>query len=95
MDKKLVCIKYCPTRIMHGDFFTKRLQGALFRKQWDSIMNIDLSSKYHLGHRSVLKAMEEDDCEDPEVPYMEVPHTNLPVTSVLGKPSYKEILMSR
>ena len=58
-------------------------------------MNIDLSSKYHSGHRIVLKAVEEEDCEDPEVPRMEVPRTDLPVTSVLEKPSYKEILMSR
>ena len=25
VDKKLVCIKYCLTRIMHGDYFTKHL----------------------------------------------------------------------
>ena len=95
VDKKLVHIEYCPTRIMCRDFFTKPLQGALFREQRDSIMNIDPCSKYHAGHRSVLKAVEEEDYKNPELPRMEVPCFNLPVTGVLEKPSYKEILMSR
>ena len=32
MDKGEVTIEYCPTEDMLADFFTKPLQGALFRK---------------------------------------------------------------
>lgn len=34
--------------------YFKPLQGSLFYHMWDHIMNIDPSSKYHWGHRSVL-----------------------------------------
>lgn len=33
-------VKYCPTTEMLGDFFTKPLQGAAFRKFHDAILNI-------------------------------------------------------
>jgi hypothetical protein len=39
---------------MVADYFTKPLQGALFYKLRDYIMNIDPSSEFHSGHRSVL-----------------------------------------
>lgn len=58
-------IEYCPTLEMWGDFFTKSLQGVLFYKFRDLIMNIDPSSPYHSSHRSVLKN-EESVPEDPE-----------------------------
>ena len=35
VDKKEVSIEYCPTHSMLADFFTKSLQGALFRKYKD------------------------------------------------------------
>ena len=35
-------IKYCPTKEMLADFFTKPLQGTPFRKFRDTIMNFDL-----------------------------------------------------
>jgi hypothetical protein len=48
-------IEHCPTDKMVADFFTKPLQGTLFRKMRDYIMNIDPTSEYHSGHRSVLE----------------------------------------
>jgi len=35
-----VGIEYCPTGIMLRDFFTKPLQGSLFRKMWDVVMGL-------------------------------------------------------
>jgi hypothetical protein len=54
IDSKELKIKYCATDDMLADFFTKPLLGHKFRVLCDSIMNIDLSSEYHSGHRSVL-----------------------------------------
>ena len=48
-------IKHCPTLTMCADFFTKPLQGMLFYRLRDLIMNIAPESPYHLSHRSVLK----------------------------------------
>ena len=55
-------IEYCPTKQMVGDFFTKPLQGALFRNQRDYILNISPedgpdSMKPLSAHRSVLNPM--------------------------------------
>jgi hypothetical protein len=36
-----VTVEYCPTGIMRGDFFTKPLQGALFRKFRAEILNME------------------------------------------------------
>ena len=38
VNKKEVEIKYCPTTLMLGDYFTKPLQGNLFRRFRDVIM---------------------------------------------------------
>ena len=38
-----VDIKYMPTGEMIGDYFTKPLQGALFRKMRDQIQGIDMN----------------------------------------------------
>ena len=38
LTKKEVNIKYCPTTLMLGDYFTKPLQGNLFRRFRDVIM---------------------------------------------------------
>lgn len=59
VDSKTVKIEHCPTGDMLADFFTKPLQGHLFRKLRDQIMNIDSSSAYHSSHRSVLSVQEE------------------------------------
>jgi hypothetical protein len=38
VDKKEVEVKYCPTKLMLADYFTKALQGSLFRMFRDIIM---------------------------------------------------------
>ena len=38
IDKKEIKVEYCPTEQMLADFFTKPLQGGLFRKFRDVIM---------------------------------------------------------
>ena len=50
-----VLIKHCPTLTMRADFFTKPIQGMLFYRLCDLIMNIASESPYHSSHRSVLK----------------------------------------
>ena len=41
IEKKEVSVEYCPTGEMIGDFFTKPLQGAIFRKFRAQILNLD------------------------------------------------------
>jgi len=41
--KQELTVKYCPTEEMIGDYFTKPLQGALFRKFRDKIMGLSES----------------------------------------------------
>ena len=38
VDKKVVRIEYCPTTLMLADYFTKALQGNVFRRFRDVIM---------------------------------------------------------
>jgi hypothetical protein len=63
VDAGKIKIEYCATDEMLADFFTKPLQGIKFKVFRDQIMNIDLDSKYHSGHRSVL---ESEDCKEDE-----------------------------
>ena len=51
---------------MHADFFTKPLQGMLFYRLRDLIMNIAPESPYRSSHRSVLKDTGEgrNECND-------------------------------
>ena len=44
---------------MHADFFTKPLQGMLFYRLRDLIMNLAPENPYHSSHRSVLQDMDE------------------------------------
>jgi hypothetical protein len=60
VDAGKIKIEYCATDEMLADYFTKPVQGKKFKMFRDQIMNIDLNSKYHSSHRSVL------DCEDVE-----------------------------
>jgi hypothetical protein len=50
-------VEYCPTKQMLADFFTKPLQGSLFRALRDQVMNIDPSDDQSatLDRRSVLE----------------------------------------
>jgi hypothetical protein len=52
---KDISIQHCPTTKMLADYFTKPLQGCLFLRMRDAIMNLDPCSPYHSGHRSVLE----------------------------------------
>ena len=49
--RKEMRVAYCPTENMRGDFFTKPLQGSLFRRHVTSIMNLpdDYFSRRHGG----------------------------------------------
>ena len=58
IDKKEIKVEYCPTRTMLADFFTKPLQGHLFRVFKDVIMGhkqLSDISENHFESRSVLK----------------------------------------
>ena len=48
-------IKYYPTAAMIADFFTKPLQGTLFKEFLDFIMKFAPRSQRSLEHRSVLE----------------------------------------
>jgi hypothetical protein len=52
---KELSIEHCPTEDMVADYFTKLLQGKLFYKLRDLVMNIGPSSKYSSAQRSVLR----------------------------------------
>jgi hypothetical protein len=69
VENKEVRIEHCPTLDMWADYFTKPLQGALFYKMRDQIMNIEPSSEFHSSaHRSVLGEAEKDgSSSNPEV----------------------------
>jgi hypothetical protein len=49
-----VTVEYCPTGEMVADFFTKPLQGILFKKFRNFIMNVDPSATSPQDQRSVL-----------------------------------------
>ena len=73
ITSKEVKVEYCPTGEMIADCFTKPLQGSLFKKFRDFIMNGDPSmSTHHEDRRSVLGCRSEDQdpeqTEDPERP---------------------------
>jgi hypothetical protein len=61
VDTKEISIEYCPTNNMIADFFTKPLQGVLFKRLRDHIMNIDPHDKYHSDHRSVLDELDDSE----------------------------------
>ena len=49
-----VKIAYCPTEDMLGDFFTKPLQGSVFKNMRKLILNMPDDANGNTGHRSVL-----------------------------------------
>ena len=61
-------IEHCPTKDMLADYFTKPLQGLQFYKLRDHIINIDPSSPYHSGHRSVLGINHPEDHPEVSIP---------------------------
>ena len=64
VDSGELRIEHCPTKEMLADFFTKPLQGALFRTMRDRVMNIDPNSPYYSAHRSVLTQDDDTNRED-------------------------------
>jgi len=54
IKKGFVKIAYCPTENMLGDFFTKPLQGSVFKNMCKTILNMPDDAKGNTGHRSVL-----------------------------------------
>jgi hypothetical protein len=50
-----VSVQYCPTKEMISDYFTKPLQGILFQKFRNFIMNCDPATGSSQDHRSVLR----------------------------------------
>jgi KUP system potassium uptake protein len=63
IDGKELRVAYCPTEEMIADFFTKPLQGVLFRKFRDQIMNVDPETDWSQDHRSVLDSDPERESE--------------------------------
>jgi hypothetical protein len=65
---KEVRIEHCPTEHMLGDFFTKPVQGALFKKFRNLIMNIEQegapSPDPATDHRSVLNTDTRETTDD-------------------------------
>jgi hypothetical protein len=55
--KQELTVEYCPTKEMLADFFTKPLQGSLFRALRDQVMNFDSSvaASNASSRRSVLE----------------------------------------
>ena len=53
--KKELSVQFCPTEDMIADFFTKPLQGQLFYRLRDQVMNIESNSPFHSSRRSVLE----------------------------------------
>ncbi len=57
VDKGEITVEYCPTHAMLADYFTKPLQGALFRKFRDVIMGnrtldeLEIDSVFSLKER--------------------------------------------
>ena len=49
-------VEYCPTGDMVADYFTKPLQGSLFRRMHDTIMNVSASGRG--GKHEVAKPQE-------------------------------------
>ena len=53
VTKKWIRIEHCPTATMLGDFFTKPLQGSLFRKFRQLIMNYGAEYESAVGQECV------------------------------------------
>lgn len=71
-----VRLRHCPTEQMRGDFFTKPLQGTLFYRLRDLIMNIAPDNVHHSSHRSVLNDLPDPDTPEGESTAGVIPHAH-------------------
>ena len=67
ISKRELTVVYCPTKKMVADYFTKPLQGELFRKFRDQILGMATMESIPpvsppLGHRSVLEIKNKTNC---------------------------------
>jgi hypothetical protein len=67
VDSGAIHTEHCPTEDMLADYFRKPLQGSLFRRMRDRILNIDPSSQYHSSHRSVLEYTDDQNDQSGDV----------------------------
>ena len=88
VDSKEISIEHCPTKEMIGDYFTKPLQGKLFRKMRDAIMGTDLSSPYHANHKECV----EENVIEKTISVIEP--ESAPSADVGSRTSYKDALMT-
>lgn len=64
IKKGHVKVAFCPTQDMIADFFTKPLQGSLFMRMREKILNLPASEVANV-HRSVLKECTKADERNP------------------------------
>jgi hypothetical protein len=60
-------IEYCPTEEMLADFFTKPLQGSLFVKFRNRILNIDPADEQDTESAEPRSVLENEENEKPEL----------------------------
>jgi hypothetical protein len=74
-----VKVEYCPTGKMLEDFFTKPLQGVLFKKFCDHVLNLNGNPTYKhcQDRRSVLRKQETRMTQNNHVPQNKVSYSHL------------------
>ena len=73
VKRGLATIEYCPTETMHGDFFTKPLQGQLFRTHRAMILGLSsVQDSQNMIEKTEEDVMDTDPQERVE-PYEENP----------------------
>ena len=81
-------IEYCPTEEMVADFFTKPLQGSLFRKLRATILNLD-------DEDPKMNPSVKQECVGPGDPHSSVTHCpSLALFAVLGQMTLVTIVMT-
>ena len=56
-----VVVDYCPTDQMVGDYFTKPLQGSLFRRMRSLLMNLDENDPHYYAGNEPKSAIVDDE----------------------------------
>jgi len=84
VDSKEIKIEHCPTEDMIADYFTKPLQGALFIKLRNLIMNVDPNPQEATDQRSVLSNEDKD----------KVKENASAGQNDVGRKTYLEVLMN-